>query len=134
MRMAVVWCTRCSLDWNNHLESTAGSIGCSLGVPASKDQPLLGGWWVETLKWAIDRPAWKAGVAAQDVTLVEDALHTLAGGEIPLDGGSSAKLHHQLKVTVELAVRGLRLAGRVLMRPRVWGDSVDPQFGRAGGV
>ena len=70
---------------------------------------------------------------AADLALAEEALHLLAGGEIPLDGGSSTRLNDQSRVTLELAARGLGDAGRVSVPTHVWGDSADPEFGRAGG-
>ena len=81
----------------------------------------------------MDRPAWKERAAAADLALAEEALHLLAGGEIPLDGGSSTRLNDQSRVTVELAARGLGDAGRVHVPPHVWKDWADPEFGRAGG-
>ena len=89
-------------------------------------------WWAEALKWAGDRPVWKAGAALEDVALAEQALHILAQGQLPLDGGSSTKLHDQSKVTVELAARGLGPAGSVPVPLEVWDEWADPIFGAAG--
>ena len=76
---------------------------------------------------------WKERAAAAHLALAEEALHLLAGGEIPLDGGSSTRLNDQSRVTVELAARGLGDAGRVPVPMRVWEDQADPEFGTAGG-
>ena len=108
-------------------------MGRSLRAPADNVLPLLQAWWAESIKWAVDRPAWKERAAAADLALAEEALHLLAGGEIPLDGGSSTRLNDQSRVTVELAARGLGDAGRVQVPPHVWKDWADPEFGRAGG-
>ena len=81
----------------------------------------------------MDRPAWKERAAAAEVALAEEALHLLAGGEIPLDGGSSTRLNDQSRVTVELAARGLGDAGRVPVPTHVREDWADPEFGKAGG-
>ena len=108
-------------------------MGRSLKAPADDVLPLLQAWWAESIKWAVDRPAWKERAAAADLALAEEALHLLAGGEIPLDGGSSTRLNDQSRVTVELAARGLGDAGRVQVPPHVWKDWADPEFGRAGG-
>ena len=45
------------------------------------------------LKWAGDRLVWKAGAAREDVVLAEQALHIVAQGQLPLDGGSSRDLN-----------------------------------------
>ena len=108
-------------------------MGRSLKAPADSVLSLLQAWWAESIKWAVDRPVWKEQAAAADLALAEEALHLLAGGEIPLDGGSSTRLNDQSRVTVELAARGLGDAGRVSVPTHVWEDWADPEFGRAGG-
>ena len=133
MQLAVARCARCGLDWNDHLEAAARHMGRSLRAPADNVLSLLQAWWAESIKWAVDRPAWKERAAAADLALAEEALHLLAGGEIPLDGGSSTRLNDQSRVTVELAARGLGDTGRVHVPPHVWKDWADPEFGRAGG-
>ena len=133
MQLAVARCARCGLEWNDHVETAAHHMGRSLKVPAYDAQSLLEAWWAKSIKWAVDRPAWKERAAAADLALAEEALHILAGGEIPLDGGSSTRLNDQSRVTVELAARGLGEAGRVPVPPHVWGDWADPEFGKAGG-
>ena len=133
MQLAAARCARCGLDWNDHLEAAARHMGRSLRAPADDVLSLLQAWWAEFIKWAVDRPAWKERAAAADLALAEEALHLLAGGEIPLDGGSSTRLNDQSRVTVELAARGLGDAGRVHVPPHVWKDWADPEFGRAGG-
>ena len=109
-------------------------MGRSLKAPADSVLSLLQAWWAESIKWAVDRPVWKEQAAAADLALAEEALHLLAGGEIPLDGGSSTRLNDQSRVTVELAARGLGDAGRVSVPTHVWEDRADPEFGRAGGA
>ena len=133
MQLAVARCARCGLDWNDHLEAAARHMGRSLKAPADSVLSLLQAWWAESIKWAVDRPVWKEQAAAADLALAEEALHLLAGGEIPLDGGSSTRLNDQSRVTVELAARGLGDAGRVSVPTHVWEDWADPEFGRAGG-
>ena len=133
MQLAVARCARCGLDWNDHLEAAARHMGRSLKAPAHSVLSLLQAWWAESIKWAVDRPVWKEQAAAADLALAEEALHLLAGGEIPLDGGSSTRLNDQSRVTVELAARGLGDAGRVSVPTHAWEDWVDPEFGRAGG-
>ena len=108
-------------------------MGRSLKAPADSVLSLLQAWWAESIKWAVDRPVWKERAAAADLALAEEALHLLAGGEIPLDGGSSTRLNDQSRVTVELAARGLGDAGRVPVPTHVWEDWAHPEFGRAGG-
>ena len=102
------------------------------GNPKGESQPYCT-WWAESIKWAVDRPVWKEEAAAADLTLAEEALYLLAGGEIPLDGGSSTRLNDQSRVTVELAARGSSDAGRVSVPTHVWEDWAGPEFGRAGG-
>ena len=62
---------------------------------------------------------WTAQTATRDLALAEGALHILAGGEIPLDGGSSTYLNDHSRVNVELAARGPGDIGRVPMPLRV---------------
>ena len=133
MQPAVARCARCGLDWNDHLEAAARHMGRSLKAPAGSVLSLLQAWWAESIKWAVDRLVWKEQAAAADLAPAEEALHLLAGGEIPLDGGSSTRLKDQSRVTVELAARGLGDAGRVSVPTHVWEDWADPEFGKAGG-
>ena len=133
MQLAVARCARCGLDWKDHLEAAARHMGRSLKAPVDGVLSLLHAWWAESIKWAVDRPAWEERAAAADLAPAEEALHLLAGGEIPLDGGSSTRLNGQSRVTMELAAGGLGDAGRVSVPTHIWGDWADPEFGRAGG-
>ena len=132
VRLATARCVQCGLDWNDHLDEAAERIAKALRADMGVAQDHLQLWWAEALKWAGDRPIWKAGVALEDVALAEQALHILAQGQLPLDGGSSTKLHDQSKVTVELAARGLGPAGSMPVPPEVWDEWADPDFGGAG--
>ena len=58
---------------------------------AARDHLQL--WWAEALKLAGDSPLWKAGAALEQVALAEQALHIVAQGQLPLNRGSSRKLH-----------------------------------------
>ena len=117
VRLATARCVQCGLDWNDHLDEAAEHIAKALraDVGAARDHLQL--WWAEALKCTGDRPVWKAGAALEDVALAEQTLHILAQGQLPLDGGSSTKLHDQSKVTVELAARALGPAGYVPVPP-----------------
>ena len=132
VELATVTCGRCGHDRNDHPDEAAGAIAKNLHVGAAVVLPHLQMWWAETPKWAGDRPAWKSGAALEDIALAERALHVLAQGRLPRDGGSSTKLHDQSRVTVEMAARGLGPAGSVHVPPQVWEQWADPDFGGAG--
>ena len=132
VRLATATCVQCGLDWNDHLDEAAEHIAKALRADMGAARDHLQLWWAEALKWAGNRPIWKAGAALEDVALAEQALHILAQGQLPLDGGSSKKLHNQSKVTVELAARGLGPAGSAPVPPDVWDEWAEPDFGGAG--
>ena len=132
VRLATTRCVQCGLDWNDHLDEAAEHIAKTLRADMGAAWDHLRLWCAEALKWAGDRPIWKAGAALEDVALAEQALHILAQGQLPLDGGSSTELYDHSKVTVELAARGLGPAGSVPVPPEVWDEWADPDFGGAG--
>ena len=78
VRLATARCVQCGLDWNDHLDEAAEHIAKALqaDMGAARDQLQL--CWAEALKWAGDRPLWKAGAALEDVVFAEQVLHILA--------------------------------------------------------
>ena len=120
-------CQKCGKPISEHILDAAVSTAIKASVDHHRADILLRMWWAESHRWALDWPK----VSTDDEALLHDMLHHLAMHGPP-DKASSPQLGDGDAVTIELAGRGLGLAGSVQVPDNLWAQWADPHFRQAG--